>query len=176
MQQLFAVTFTNPTPTLESFEASQHGKQPHQVDQDEQNPVEPLDDQTSAAEKKQPTVPDSPELPEFDALNFTENDKIRQIIALLPSIDASLQEAAPERPLKDINKVDLAILRVIMFESLQKKTPKKVLINEAVELAKEFGTDSSPKFINGVLGKLLMQAVDQTEPTKSDQTSDTKEE
>jgi N utilization substance protein B len=44
-----------------------------------------------------------------------------------------------------------------MFESLQEKTPKKVLINEAIELAKEYGTESSPKFINGVLGKLVMQ-------------------
>lgn len=78
------------------------------------------------------------------------------IIESLPEIDTQLQKVAPERPLKDINKVDLAILRMIMFESLQKKTPKKVLINEAVELAKQFGTESSPKFVNGVLGKLLM--------------------
>ena len=84
-------------------------------------------------------------------------ETVTAIIQSIPEIDAQLQETAPERPLKDINKVDLAILRMIMFESLQKKTPKKVLINEAVELAKNFGTDSSPKFVNGVLGKLLMQ-------------------
>jgi len=71
-------------------------------------------------------------------------------------IDALLQTAAPERPLTEINKVDLAILRVIVFESRHKKTPKKVLINEAIELAKEFGTDSSSAFVNAVLGKLLI--------------------
>lgn len=89
-------------------------------------------------------------------------ETVVEIIEHLPEIDVQLQETAPERPLKDINKVDLAILRMIMFESLQKKTPRKVLINEAVELAKHFGTDSSPKFVNGVLGKLLMQSEDQT--------------
>jgi len=73
----------------------------------------------------------------------------------LPEIDQILTSAAPERPLVDVNKVDLAILRLIMFESRHKKTPKKVLLDESVELAKEFGTESSPAFVNGVLGKLL---------------------
>lgn len=81
---------------------------------------------------------------------------IQETVADLSSIDELLQSAAPERPLADINKVDLAILRLIMFESRHKKTPKKVLLDEAVELAKEFGTESSPAFVNGVLGKLLM--------------------
>lgn len=82
--------------------------------------------------------------------------QIEQLLENLEAIDTQLSVAAPERPLTEINKVDLAILRLIMFESEQTKTPKKVLINEAIELAKEFGTDSSPKFINGVLGKVLM--------------------
>lgn len=82
-------------------------------------------------------------------------EPINQIIAELDQIDQLIQKHAPERPLQDINKVDLAILRIIVFESLHKKTPTKVLINEAVELAKTYGTDSSPKFVNGVLGKLL---------------------
>lgn len=83
---------------------------------------------------------------------------IQQIIDRIPEIDKKIAEFAPERPLSDINKVDLAILRAIVFESESTKTPKKVLINEAVELAKELSTDNSPKFINGVLGKLLMDA------------------
>lgn len=84
------------------------------------------------------------------------SNQVKLILADLPIIDALLVRHAPERPLSEINQVDLAILRSIVFEARQTKTPKKVLINEAVELAKEFGTDSSPKFINGVLGKLLM--------------------
>ncbi len=90
-----------------------------------------------------------------DDTDKTQFEVIQDIIADLPEIDPLIQAQAPERPLSDINKVDLAILRLIMFESRHKKTPIKVLINEAVELAKEFGGETSPKFVNGVLGKLL---------------------
>lgn len=78
-----------------------------------------------------------------------------QILRSVAEIDQQLQKHAPERPLTEINLVDLAILRLIVWESLHKKTPKKVLIDEAVELAKEFGSESSPRFVNGVLGKLF---------------------
>jgi transcription antitermination protein NusB len=92
---------------------------------------------------------------------LVENKEIQAAVELiltdLPEIDVKLQQFAPERPLSDINQVDLAILRLIYWEAEHKKTPKKVLIDEAVELAKEFGSDSSPRFVNGVLGKLLMQ-------------------
>lgn len=80
---------------------------------------------------------------------------VTEIIAKLEELDAKIKQFAPERPLSDINQVDLAILRLIVFESNYTKTPVKVLINEAVELAKEFGTDGSPRFVNGVLGQLL---------------------
>ncbi len=82
--------------------------------------------------------------------------EVQVILKALPQIDTLIIEYAPERPLDEVNKVDLAILRLIIHESQTQKTPTKVLINEAVELAKEFGTESSPKFINGVLGKLLV--------------------
>lgn len=84
-----------------------------------------------------------------------DTDQIEEIIEHLDTLDEKIAAMAPERPLKDINKVDLSILRLIMFEAEHKKTPIKVLINEAIELAKEFGSESSPKFINGVLAKLL---------------------
>lgn len=83
------------------------------------------------------------------------NPDLQDLIGDLSTIDQHIQEFAAERPLSDINKVDLAILRSIVFEWKTKKTPKKVLIDEAVELAKEFGTESSPKFINGVLAHLF---------------------
>lgn len=79
-----------------------------------------------------------------------------QIISNLSSLDEQIQVAAPERPLKDVNKVDLAILRLIVFESNNKKTPKKVLLNEAIELAKNFSGDNSPGFVNGVLAKIIL--------------------
>jgi N utilization substance protein B len=103
----------------------------------------------------------------FNQDSFSEADsqeydpQIIQIVDRVEELDALIATAAPERPLQDINKVDLAILRLIMFESESSKTPKKVLINEAVELAKEFGTDSSPRFVNGVLGKLLLPGIHQ---------------
>ena len=90
-------------------------------------------------------------------LNETQDKEVEEILHVSQELDELIIMTAPERPVKDINRVDLAILRMILFESQNKQTPKKVLINEAVELAKEFGTESSPKFVNGVLGKLLIK-------------------
>ncbi len=85
------------------------------------------------------------------------NSDMKIFIEKLDQLDQEIQVAATERPLAQVNKVDLAILRTIMFEWETTHTPIKVLINEAVEIAKEFGTDSSPKFVNGVLAKLLTE-------------------
>lgn len=90
-------------------------------------------------------------------LNAHPQAIVHDILEMAPQLDTQIQVVAPERPVAEINKIDLSILRLIMFEHQHKDTPVKVLINEAVELAKEFGTDSSPKFINGVLGKLLIK-------------------
>lgn len=79
----------------------------------------------------------------------------KEILSNSEQIDQQLVVHAPERPLTEINQLDLAIMRLIVHEAQTQETPKKVLIDEAIELAKEFGTDSSPKFINGVLGKVL---------------------
>ena len=78
------------------------------------------------------------------------------IIKNLEEIDAQIQKVAPERPLSGINKVDLAILRLTVFESNNKETPKKVLLNEAIELAKSYSGEKSPGFINGALAKILL--------------------
>lgn len=78
------------------------------------------------------------------------------IIQNLDRIDKQIAKAAPEWPVDKIAKIDLAILRLALYElTLVKKEPAKVVIDEAVEIAKEFGGDSSPKFVNGVLGTLL---------------------
>ena len=95
-----------------------------------------------------------------DYLNLLENNKeqqyLRDLLDKLAEIDTKIAQVATERPLSETNKLDLAILRSIVFESMIEKTPPKVLIDEAVELAKEFGSESSPKFVNGVLGKILI--------------------
>ncbi len=96
---------------------------------------------------------------ENQALTDSATEKrIAKLLASLPELDATIQSVASERPLAEINKIDLAILRLIVFESRDKKTPVKVLINEAVELAKAYGTESSSRFVNGVLGRLLLSS------------------
>lgn len=69
------------------------------------------------------------------------------------ALDAFLQPIAPEWPVDQIARVDRCILRMAIFELKEfKDVPPKVVINEAVELAKAFGSDNSSKFVNGVLG------------------------
>lgn len=71
-------------------------------------------------------------------------------------IDKIIEECAPEWPIDKIAKIDLVILRIAIFETIfGKKTPVKVAIDEAVEIAKEFGNDTSHKFVNGVLGTVV---------------------
>lgn len=74
------------------------------------------------------------------------------------ALDAELQPVAPEWPIDQIARMDRLVLRIGLYE-LQNEAdvPPKVVINEAVELAKAFGGDNSSKFINGVLGTLLRQ-------------------
>ncbi len=71
-------------------------------------------------------------------------------------IDKIITTCAPEWPLEKISKIDLVILRIAVFEVVfGTNTPEKVAIDEAVELAKEFGSDTSSKFVNGVLGAVV---------------------
>lgn len=70
------------------------------------------------------------------------------------SLDETIQPVAPDWPIDQIARIDRAILRIGVFELTYKgeTVPPKVAINEAVELAKAFGSDNSSKFVNGVLG------------------------
>ena len=73
-------------------------------------------------------------------------------------IDGIIAKAAPTWPLHQMPGVDKAVLRIAIFELLfnkEEKTPVKAVINEAVELAKHFGSDSSSRFVNGVLGSVV---------------------
>lgn len=79
-----------------------------------------------------------------------------KIIEHLTEIDAIISTYAPKWPIAKINQVDLAILRCAIWElKYHPETPQKVTIDEAIELAKEFGTESSPSFINGCLGGII---------------------
>lgn len=82
-------------------------------------------------------------------------------------LNAQIQPIAPEWPLSQIAKIDLVLLQMGAYELINnKEVPPKVVINEAVELAKAYGGDNSSKFINGVLGTLLSQIERGTEPKK----------
>lgn len=88
---------------------------------------------------------------------FSQSFKLKSkpVLTNLAEIDKLISKAAPDYPLSKISKIDLAILRLAVWELLQKTTPYKVTIDEAVELAKEYGGDSSFSFINGALGTIL---------------------
>jgi len=88
------------------------------------------------------------------------HDLVSGVIQNKEKIDHSIQSFAPAWPIGQIPVVDRNILRLAIFEILHdNKVPVKVAINEAVELAKIFGSDNSSKFVNGVLGSVSAHAV-----------------
>jgi len=90
---------------------------------------------------------------------------VRGVAAQSEALDAFLQPIAPEWPVKDIARIDRCILHMAIFELQEfKDVPPKVAINEAVELAKAFGSDNSSKFVNGVLGTAYRHITEQTTP------------
>jgi N utilization substance protein B len=81
---------------------------------------------------------------------------IEGIVDNIKQIDKTISKAAPEWPIDQIAVIDKTILRLSVYElEIDKKIPPKVVINEAVELAKSYGSESSSKFVNGVLGTLF---------------------
>jgi len=109
----------------------------------------------------------------IDRYSETIDDK-NFIIALVGGVDKyqkdlddALQPLAPEWPLAQIARMDRVILRIGLYELLyEKDVPPKVVINEAVELAKGFGSENSSKFINGVLGTALKNKDNDKQPAK----------
>jgi N utilization substance protein B len=97
-------------------------------------------------------------------------DLLRGIVANKEQIDTTIVETAPEWPLDQITVIDRNILRLGIYELLfAKEVPPKVAINEAVELGKTFGGESSGKFVNGVLGTLFKKLF----PDKEEQQPET---
>jgi N utilization substance protein B len=96
------------------------------------------------------------ETPLTDELAEFARQIIFGVLPLLTTLDRIIAEFAPEWPLDQIAAIDRNILRLACWEfaSPAGETPVKVAINEAVELAKFFGSDSAPRFVNGVLGSL----------------------
>lgn len=95
----------------------------------------------------------------------------------LQDLDEKIQPMAPEWPLDQISAIDRNVLRIGVYELVYTKdaVPPKVAINEAVELAKAFGSDNSSKFINGVLGTAYREFVEgQADDSKEQPTAEAK--
>ncbi len=83
---------------------------------------------------------------------------VHGVIASAEALDGLIQKYAPEWPLDQMAIIDRNILRMAIWEfAADRQTPVKVAINEAVELAKLYGSDSAPRFVNGVLGALALR-------------------
>lgn len=83
---------------------------------------------------------------------------VNGVLAQCPQLDAIIQKHAPDWPVEQLAIIDRNILRIALYE-LQHvfEVPIKVAVNEAVELAKTFGSDTTPRFVNGVLGAFLLK-------------------
>ena len=99
---------------------------------------------------------------EDDACSWKEKDKtyifekVEKISEKLEEIGAKINEVSEGWKTGRMGKVDLTLIRMAVYEMLyEEDVPAKVAINEAVELAKQYGTDNSPSFVNGVLAKLV---------------------
>ena len=96
--------------------------------------------------------------PEFDDVPFVENT-VNGILTHLDEVDALIAKYAPQWPIEQITLVDRNVLRIGVYElKFNPDIPARVSINEAIELAKTFGGESSGKFVNGVLGAIYRDA------------------
>lgn len=95
------------------------------------------------------------ETPLSDELAEFSRQIVFGVLPFIQDLDEMIAKYAPEWPLDQVAVIDRNVLRIAFWEfAVQRDTPVKVAINEAVELAKQFGSDSAPRFVNGVLGSL----------------------
>ena len=80
---------------------------------------------------------------------------VQGVLSHREDLDRRIQTFAPAWPLHQLPLVDRNILRMALYEILYTQTPPKAVINEAVELAKLYGSESTPRFVNGVLGSVM---------------------
>ena len=100
----------------------------------------------------------------IDDVTFVDN-LVSGVLSDTAKLDEELRPLAPEWPLEQILRIDRTVLRIGLYELMfcADSVPPKVAINEAVELAKAFGSDNSGKFVNGVLGTALRNLVEESD-------------
>ena len=82
--------------------------------------------------------------------------KLKKIVEVVDDIDKIIEDASANWKLSRMNKVDLTVLRLAVYEiQYDDDIPNKVAVNEAIEIAKKFGGESSPSFVNGILAKII---------------------
>ena len=109
---------------------------------------------------------ESPELP--DELRSFASELVSGVTARRVQLDERIYACAPEFPVDDLAAVDRNVLRIALFELEHGDVPMKATVNEAVELAKEFGGDASPRFINGVLASAIVRYHSESGANKQD--------
>lgn len=106
--------------------------------------------------------------PDFDDKGFI-TELVENVISKVEDIDAIITKYAPDWPIEQITNVDRNILRIGVFElKFSENVPSKVAINEAIELAKTFGGESSGRFVNGVLGAIYKNMIAEGEVKEID--------
>ena len=112
--------------------------------------------------------------PELDEKDFAKN-VVTGVLTHKTDIDATITKFAPDWPLEKITTVDRNVLRIGTYELVyDDEIPSKVAINEAIELAKTFGGESSGKFVNGVLGAVYRNQIEQGILKESDKPKEEK--
>lgn len=116
----------------------------------------------SALEQRLVDEPLNPNLAEF------ARQIVFGVLPIIEQLDNFIAQQAPEWPLDQVATIDRNIIRIALWEfAVSESTPIKVAINEAIELAKLFGSDSTPRFVNGVLGSLAARQNEITNSLKS---------
>ena len=95
---------------------------------------------------------------DYDTVDASETYSRQLLEGILTNklkIDSIISKHAPQWPIEQLPSVDKNVLRVAIYEMMAQETPMKVVINEAVEIAKAYGSENSFSFINGVLGSIM---------------------
>lgn len=129
-------------------------KEFHNVEEMEEQYRLYLDDMEKLIDEQEAIIPDSLVITDSEKEYITS--KVNRIIEKTAAIDEKINEVSVGWKTDRMGKVELTILRLAYFEmEYDEEIPKKVAIDQAVELAKKYGSDSAPGFVNGILAKLF---------------------